>query len=84
MAPLPERPSDIPILAQHFVHQACVEAGIPIKTLSREAADALVRAPWPGNVRELLNVISASSCSRKVGQSWPGTSRSHRRRKNVR
>jgi transcriptional regulator with GAF, ATPase, and Fis domain len=57
MPPLRERPTDIPILAQHFVQQACVEAGIPCKTLSREAIATLVCAPWPGNVRELLNVM---------------------------
>jgi transcriptional regulator with GAF, ATPase, and Fis domain len=57
MPPLRERPTDIPILARHFVQQACVEAGVPLKTLSPEAIDVLVRASWPGNVRELLNVM---------------------------
>jgi DNA-binding NtrC family response regulator len=54
---LRERPADIPLLARHFVAQACDEASVPRKELTTSALDCLARAPWPGNVRQLLNVV---------------------------
>lgn len=53
---LRERSDDIPALARHFLHRA-VESGLPLRTLSKEAANVLTRQPWRGNVRELQNVI---------------------------
>jgi len=58
--PLRERPDDIPVLAERFLHQFWGqhrEPGAPAPTLTEAAMEALVRAPWPGNVRELGNVI---------------------------
>ncbi len=57
--PLRERPEDIPVLAEQFLkefwkqHRGEGEA----PEFSKEAMDALRRAPWKGNVRELRNVI---------------------------
>ena len=52
--PLRERPSDIPLLVQHFI--STMKRDEPI-TVTQEVIDLLSRYPWPGNVRELKNVI---------------------------
>jgi two-component system, NtrC family, response regulator AtoC len=57
LAPLRERPGDLPLLIKHFLTTKSHEIGIPEKHVSAEAVDALIRYPWPGNVRELENVI---------------------------
>jgi DNA-binding NtrC family response regulator len=54
---LRERISDIPMLAQHFLEEVCLEANKPLRGFSEEALVALQRYGWPGNVRELQNVI---------------------------
>ncbi len=55
VAPLRERPEDIPLLVDHFSSELSREAE-PIK-FSREALDALMAYSWPGNVRELKNEV---------------------------
>jgi DNA-binding NtrC family response regulator len=54
---LRERIADIPLLAEHFLHHVCEEAGRPLRQISPQAMTALQRFQWPGNVRELQNVI---------------------------
>src|SRR5690606_9454252 len=53
MPPLRERLVDVPLLARHFIAQACEENGLARKEISPEALAALTRHDWPGNVREL-------------------------------
>lgn len=55
---LRERASDIPILAQHFLHQ-CLQQGHHrrVAGFSAEARAAMLAHPWPGNVRELGNRV---------------------------
>ena len=55
--PLRERRSDIPILAEHFVHKYAAAMNKAPKSISDDGMDVLVRYGWPGNVRELENVI---------------------------
>ncbi|HEU4930084.1 MAG TPA: sigma-54 dependent transcriptional regulator [Candidatus Krumholzibacteria bacterium] len=55
--PLRERASDIPLLAEHFLHLIGRELGQSPKKLSRTAMDALKEYAWPGNVRELKNLV---------------------------
>lgn len=55
--PLRERKEDIPLLADYFVGKYCRELNTPLKEISREALDLLMRYPWKGNVRELENCI---------------------------
>ena len=55
--PLRDRPSDIPILAQHFFETLKHEAKRPLSGISPEAIEYLRSASWPGNVRELRNRI---------------------------
>ena len=53
--PLRERPEDIPLLAEHFVHK---HGRSEIASLSAEARELMTAYRWPGNVRELENVIA--------------------------
>ncbi len=53
--PLRDRRCDIPLLADHFLHQ---EAGTASRLyLTGEAMTRLEQYDWPGNVRELQNLI---------------------------
>jgi DNA-binding NtrC family response regulator len=56
---LRERPSDIPVLAEHFLGIFCQEHGKTPKRMSAEALELLARYPWPGNVRQLRNVMES-------------------------
>jgi transcriptional regulator with PAS, ATPase and Fis domain len=58
LPPLREREGDVLELAEHFLHEACQDYGIPAKRLSPEACAALLGYSWPGNVRELANVMA--------------------------
>jgi DNA-binding NtrC family response regulator len=55
--PLRIRPSDVPLLAEHFLLRYASENDKRIGGLSAEARQMLAAHPWPGNVRELQNVI---------------------------
>ena len=51
------RPSDIPLLAEHFLRRYADENEKTVRGLTQRAIDALLAHPWPGNVRELQNAI---------------------------
>ena len=55
--PLRNRPDDIPLLLDYYIHKYSVELGRKEKPLSKEAFERLCIYPWPGNVRELQNVL---------------------------
>lgn len=57
LPPLRERGKDILILAEHFIHQICLEWDIPNKELSEDGKRFLLTQPYSGNVRELRNMI---------------------------
>ena len=57
IAPLRERPEDIPLLVWAFVRQYEKKMGKRIDHIPRKNMEALLRYPWPGNARELKNVI---------------------------
>ena len=57
MPPLHERPTDIPILVEYFVHRLSKRAGKKITGINSKTLDLLQSYPWPGNIRELQNVI---------------------------
>jgi len=48
---------DIPLLAESFLQQTCVELQCGVKTLSMPALEELSRRSWPGNARQLQNMI---------------------------
>lgn len=54
---LRERSGDVEALAYHFVRKICTCEDLPLKRISREALDRLVRYSWPGNVRQLENAV---------------------------
>jgi transcriptional regulator with GAF, ATPase, and Fis domain len=57
VAPLRERPSDVPLLARHFIDRICRDEGISAKLISGETLDRLAAHDWPGNVRQLENAV---------------------------
>lgn len=57
LPPLRERPTDIPLLAEHFLARYSRVFQKKVRRLSSECLHLLERYPWPGNVRELKNVI---------------------------
>jgi DNA-binding NtrC family response regulator len=59
--PLRERPSDIPLLAQHFLELFARRSGRPVRRLAPEAVALLAGYRWPGNVRELEHVIERAT-----------------------
>jgi len=55
--PLRNRRLDIPLLAEHFVHQFAKKVGKRIDSIAPATMRALTSYDWPGNIRELANVI---------------------------
>jgi Nif-specific regulatory protein len=55
--PLRDRGSDIALLTGYFIKKYCQQFGLPHKTLSAGAQEALSAHHWPGNIRELENSI---------------------------
>src|SRR5690606_21730479 len=55
LPPLRERPHDINMLAEHFLHKYAVVNGVPFRPLSPGARQKLHAHDWRGNVRELEN-----------------------------
>jgi DNA-binding NtrC family response regulator len=60
IAPLRERPQDIPLLAAHFLRGAVPDG--PVPQFSEAAMDCLLAYHWPGNVRELENTVRRAVC----------------------
>jgi DNA-binding NtrC family response regulator len=54
---LNERLEDIPLLAEHFIKQICIEYGMSIKNITPKAIAELQKINWTGNIREFRNVI---------------------------
>jgi Nif-specific regulatory protein len=61
MPPLRERPSDIPLLARHFLNRVGPKAGRRITGISTTGLTCLQAYDWPGNVRELENAIERAA-----------------------
>src|SRR5215469_5800221 len=57
VAPLRERPEDIPLLAKHFIESSVKELRCPKPRLTEAGIKTLQGYNWPGNIRELRNVI---------------------------
>jgi two-component system response regulator AtoC len=57
LPPLRERPMDIPLLVEHFLHKHRYGRGAGPARISQEAMDRLLAHDWPGNVRELENTV---------------------------
>ncbi len=57
LPPLRERLEDLPLLVEHLLEENRLKTGKPIKEISQEAMELLVRHSWPGNIRELINAF---------------------------
>jgi two-component system, repressor protein LuxO len=57
LPPLRQRPSDIMVLARHFLGRYAREEHKSFSGFSQDAAQTLTAAEWPGNVRQLQNLI---------------------------
>lgn len=56
--PLRDRIDDIPLLANHFLAEACRKYGKPGLEIGKRSMKQLQQYPWPGNVRELQNTMA--------------------------
>jgi DNA-binding NtrC family response regulator len=57
MPALRQRPTDIPLLAAHFIDKICRAEQLSPKAILPSAIEHLCRYEWPGNVRQLENAI---------------------------
>lgn len=66
LPPLRDRMDDLPLLVKHFLKNSSfnrdMNANLKLRSISREAMDAMTHYAWPGNVRELLNIVERA-CS---------------------
>lgn len=58
LPPLSEREGDIPLLADHFLGEACRQYGRRIRGFSAPATEILIHRKWPGNIRSLSQEVS--------------------------
>jgi transcriptional regulator with GAF, ATPase, and Fis domain len=58
---LRERPGDVPLLAQHFLHKLQQRLGRTLVGFTPESERRLRAHDWPGNVRELENVVERAA-----------------------
>jgi two-component system response regulator HydG len=59
--PLRQRPDDIMLFANHFLHQTNIELGKNIRRFSDEVENIFRNYVWYGNLRELRNVIKRAT-----------------------
>ncbi len=57
LPPLRDRGDDILLLAEHFLHHFCRQAGRRTPKIAAAARKSLISHAWPGNVRELRNLM---------------------------
>jgi two-component system, NtrC family, response regulator HydG len=59
--PLRQRPDDVMLFANHFLHQTNEELGKHIRRFSAEVENIFRNYVWYGNLRELRNVIKRAT-----------------------
>jgi len=67
LPPLRQRPEDLPVLIDHFLHQACREYENSIPEIPAGLYALLRRYSFPGNVRELRSMIFDAVSRHKSG-----------------
>jgi transcriptional regulator with GAF, ATPase, and Fis domain len=75
LPPLRQRPSDIPLLIEHFLRAQRRRLGREIPGLREKTLEMMRNYSWPGNVRELQNVIErwaivSAGSDNAMSQSW--------------
>lgn len=61
LAPLRDRPEDLPLLVAHFLRGCRERLGSAIEEVDPAVMERLARHGWPGNVRELRNVVERAA-----------------------
>jgi len=54
---LKERPGDVPLLANYFLHRFNLQFGRQVQRFTPAAMDAIKSHAWTGNVREMQNAV---------------------------
>jgi DNA-binding NtrC family response regulator len=67
LPPLRRRPSDIPLLLNHYLAYFNAENGKQIEQFQPEALALLTAYQWPGNIRELKNMVERMVVMSKGG-----------------
>jgi len=71
LPPLRERIEDLPLLVKHFLMTSSFNrdrsGNLKLRSIAREALEAMKKYEWPGNIRELLNVVERA-CSLADGE----------------
>jgi len=57
VAPLRNRPEDIPVLIDHFIKKFQEKYKYKKKEITPEILEVLIKKKWPGNVRQLENLV---------------------------
>ncbi|MEM7138104.1 MAG: sigma-54 dependent transcriptional regulator [Myxococcota bacterium] len=68
LPPLRERPSDIPLLIDHFVQRFNDKLKREVTGFDDDATRQLLNYEWPGNIRELENVVERCMIFTDSGQ----------------
>ncbi|MBR53051.1 hypothetical protein CMK19_04695 [Candidatus Poribacteria bacterium] len=66
LPPLRQRPSDISLLAEHFLQKYNQEYDKSISGIEPEVLPVLAQYSWPGNIRQLENTIQAAVIQTKA------------------
>jgi DNA-binding NtrC family response regulator len=70
LPPLRDRPSDIPVLAQHFLKKYCERYRKQIQGFTAQAVRKMRRYAWPGNVRELEFAVERAVILSRTPEIW--------------
>lgn len=68
VAPLRERPEDVPYLVDHFLAEFSKSGSHSSQTISKRALDVLMQYSFPGNVRELRSLVRRALTLAETGQ----------------
>jgi len=68
---LSERVSDIPKLAEYFLHQFNMKNNADVDEISDDAMQLMMAYSWPGNVRELKNIVERFTVLNGYGKILP-------------
>lgn len=71
VAPLRERKSDIPLLANHFLNVLNQKKGAQVRGFSEQTMKWMMAYAWPGNVRELRNLVERLVVLVREGDIYP-------------
>ena len=68
LAPLRERPEDVPALTSHFIERLNQERATAIDAIDDVVMTRMSAYDWPGNIRELRNVVERMVILRGEGR----------------